>query len=351
MLRGKTLVELATEIERQSASKSDLLAQSDALSVGIAHANVPVMHVGEKHSFGVNEVAHGQLATYTGIPKAYYDTLRASAPALYTENVNHWLGQRTGERRMVRTLDGNVRALLSPGYRSLDNADLLEAVLPAAHEAGLQILSSNVTDTRMYLQMTTSRLRGEVKVGDEVQAGLVISNSEVGAGALNVEWLIYRLVCLNGMIVGKALRKNHIGRRVTGLEDEVQAYYADSTRRLDDAAFFSKVRDTVRHMLTPEGFESKLAELRGSTERKIEGDPVVAVEKFQRRLGLTDGERGGLLTHLIEGGDLSAWGVANAVTALAHDAESYDRSVELERAGSTVIDLPRSEWKTLAQAA
>jgi hypothetical protein len=68
-------------------------------------------------------------------------------------------------------------------------------------------------------------------------------------------------------------------------------------------------------------------------------------------LGLSKVEGGGVLRHLIEGGDLSKWGLANAVTALAHDASDYDRSVELERAGAKVIELDRTQWTRLSEAA
>ena len=46
-----------------------------------------------------------------------------------------------------------------------------------------------------------------VKVGDAVQAGIAISNSEVGQGSLRVEALDYRLVRTNGMIRETAVRK------------------------------------------------------------------------------------------------------------------------------------------------
>jgi hypothetical protein len=36
-----------------------------------------------------------------------------------------------------------------------------------------------------------------------------------------------------------------------------------------------------------------------------------------------------VLKHLILGGSLTTWGLANAVTRAAQDAESYDRATEL----------------------
>ena len=44
----------------------------------------------------------------------------------------------------------------------------------------------------------------EVKQGDTVQAGIIISNSEVGLGSLSLRTFLYRLVCLNGMILNFA---------------------------------------------------------------------------------------------------------------------------------------------------
>ena len=48
------------------------------------------------------------------------------------------------------------------------------------------------------------RTKGEPGTGDIVQAGVVISNSETGLGAVCIQPLIYRLVCSNGMVVNDA---------------------------------------------------------------------------------------------------------------------------------------------------
>jgi hypothetical protein len=101
---------------------------------------------------------------------------------------------------MLRTLDGKVRAVLSERYRRLDNFDLAEQ--RAAHPAGqlpeVRFESVELTETRMYLKCVTPRLKYEMAPGDVVQAGVVISNSEVGQGTLSVQPLLFRLVCRNG---------------------------------------------------------------------------------------------------------------------------------------------------------
>lgn len=43
--------------------------------------------------------------------------------------------------------------------------------------------------------------------------------------------------------------------------------------------------------------------------------------------------------------------VPNAITRMSSDVESYDRATDLERVGAQVIELPRDDWKVLAEAA
>ena len=76
-----------------------------------------------------------------------------------------------------------------------------------------------------------------------------------------------------------------------------------------------------------------------------------AIEVVTKQLLLNQSESDSILNHLIQGGDTSVWGVANAVTRLAHDVDDYDRSVELERAGHDVISLKPSQWRELGALA
>jgi hypothetical protein len=75
---------------------------------------------------------------------------------------------------------------------------------------------------------------------------------------------------------------------------------------------------------------------------------VQVVEATARRLTLTEGEKSSVLQNLLRGGDLSAWGLANAVTRTAEDVTDYDRATELEAAGGRVIELGPADWKAIA---
>ena len=159
--------------------------------------------------------------------------------------MNTWL--QSGKSGALRTLDGQVRAVLSDRYRRLDNFDLAESVLPILQQLPeVRFESVDWPETKMYLKCITPRLKYEMAPGDVVQAGVVISNSEVGQGTLSVQPLLFRLVCSNGLIAAdRSLRKTTWDARSVARMNASRSYQ-DDTLRADDKAFFLKVRDVVQ---------------------------------------------------------------------------------------------------------
>lgn len=350
MKSGKSLTELAAEVQRQQATRRDYIA--DVSSLDFVHTTRPMAKMTLDTSdayLGITEVAHQQLAGFANVPNQYYNRILTEYPDLWARTLNTLVPVQHGTRRMVRTLDGNMRAFLSDRYRRLDNAELLESVLPVFQQfPGLRVESCEITERRLYLKAVYPRVEAEVKKGDVVQAGIVISNSEVGSGSYNIQQMVFRLVCLNGLITGSAMRKTHLGRRA---EEDGEMDWSDETRQADDRALFLKTRDTVKSALNGLSFTKTVEQLRIAAQDKMEASPVKAVEVLANTIGLAEREKDSVLRYLIEGGDLSRYGMSNAVTRMAQDVESYDRSTDLEVLGHRIITLPRSDWGLIAQAA
>lgn len=360
MKAGKTLSELAVEVKRQRDEKRDFVGPTTALTMGEdgpqvdAKASRMNLRVGKGLAFGINDLAHEQIADRLEIPRRYYERCRHAAPGLLADNVNHWFHSGKPEKRMVRTLDNRVRAFLSDRYRPLDNFDLAEAVLPdLLGTSGLRVESSEITERRFYLKVVNERVQGEVKKGDVVQAGLVISNSEVGAGSLAIQPMVFRLVCLNGAIMNDgSLRKYHAGKATGGGGDDMLPWerLSDEARKATDAALWLQVRDLARAALDDAIFKGALTKMRDAAEQKLVAGPTEVIEVMDRRFGLREGEKKGILAALIEGADLSRWGVANALTAASQKVADYDRATELERLGGQVIELEPNAWRLISEA-
>lgn len=342
---GTPINELASRILTEAKSKRDFIADTRSLTMTEdGRISVGIEKAGEHRVFLPTRLCQDQIAGRVGIPAKYAERMRSEAPALLARNVNHWFAANP-EKRMLRCLDnGNkvARAFLSDRFRPLDNYDLANSILPKLADAGCEVKSCELTERRLYIQAVTPRIAGEVKKGDEVQAGIVISNSEVGCGSVKIEPLIYRLVCLNGMILPNSLRKYHVGRVEDGNEDGNELFSTE-TRKLSDKAFWAQVCDVVDGSLDQIKFNASVQRLRDATNKQL-GNPVDVVEMTTRTLELTEGEGKSVLEHLVKGSDLSLYGLVQAVTRSAQDCESYDRAIEMERMGSTVLEMKPQDF-------
>ena len=356
MKTGRTINDLAAELTRQRTLKADFLAPTTLIEPAVPHDGGLSLRLGARE-YAIRPVAHRQLAEFAGVPQRYYDRMLADAPFLLKENVAHWLGAET-KTRLVRTMGDDVRAFLSDRYRPLDHADLVEAAMPKLIAAGATIESCEITETRLYLKAVVPNVRAEIPPAgvkdfrwghdhlpiDVVQPGIVISNSEVGIGALSIQPAVHTIQCSNLAVFNdNAMRKSHLGGGAGG-DAEIQRYLTDETRQKMDAALWGQVADLVDAALTGRVFDDIVNRLRRARGHVVAGQIGEIVAVVREQFALTDGEATTMLGHLAAGGDPTLYGVSAALTRSAQDAEDYDRATELEQIGAQIIDLPRPHW-------
>lgn len=352
MKTSLSLTEVAAELERQNSAKRDFVADTRSIEASVDGSTVTLALPSGPVAKASTEIFRNQVSSHYKVPREYAERIRTQHPALWANTLNTHF-QAEPARRLVRVLDNNARAFLSDRYRPLDNFDLASAVLPALLERqDIVIRSSAVTERRFYLKASSSRVLAEVRSGDVVEIGVAISNSEVGDGSLSVLPFIRRCICDNGLIIDDyGQKKYHVGKRASA-EENAYELFTDKTRQLDDAAFFSKVRDTVAGVLTQHTLDKIVLKLRESTEQKLDPTKIVEiVEVTAKKFGYNETTQKGILSHLIEGGDLTRYGLLNAITRQSTDEESYDVATQLERDGSRIIELPRADWEEIAKAA
>jgi len=352
MMQGRNIQELAMEVKRMEETKRDFIADTslvDAVVVDRAPAiSLRVPEIDYSERFGMTDICHQQISSNLGIPYKYYNRMVQEAPNLWMYNVNHWLHEKP-ERKMIRTLDGNARAMRSPGYRRLDNYGLMGAILPVLAKTDMIVRSAEVTERKLWLKASFPSKSFEVKKGDVVEIGLAISNSEVGLGYVRVDPLVMRLVCLNGAVINDAaIKQIHVGR-ADGQDGVIQELLSSKTQSLEDAAFWSKVRDVVEAFVGNGHGDRMREKIERSLGLEIK-KPEATVKVMAKENGLGDQEADSILGYLISGGDLSAWGLGQAVSRFSQDGHDYDRATQLEHLAGNIITLPQSEWKFLEEA-
>lgn len=355
MYQGKSLVELARELERVKNEAKDYSVPTDKMHMN-SEGKIQFQN-GSVQALELNDWSSNQVASYTDIPREYFNRLRNQSPDLLAKNVNHGFEKANPgkeDRRMIRAFDGKVRAFLSTKYRRLDSYELLNETLPTLSDNKFEVISSELTERRLYVKAITPKLTADVKVGDAVQFGIVLSNSDVGAGSLRVEPLIYRLVCANGAIMSTAFRKYHVGRNQGG--DDVEELLSDKTKALGDAAFFAAVRDILISSMKPEIFEREVNKMREAANRMITKPDLEQVVELSMSATRVSGDKtkNNILRALAsgnEGAGLTQWGLANSFTRAAQaEGIDYESATELEKAGGQIIELDKQQWKRIAEA-
>jgi hypothetical protein len=364
-MKGLSLTQLAEELERQKSAKRDFMANTTDVRV-LPNEDSPTklsLEVGRTNSetFPINQHAVRQVGSRLNIPATYVDRLAQSHPDLLAHNINT-LFEREPETRMIRTLDGNVRAFLSDRFRPLDNFDFAEAVLPKLISLNAQVSSCDITESRMYIKAIIPGVEREVKkegtfMGDGghnqihiLKPGICLSNSEVGAGSMSVQPGIHEVHCSNLMIFSRnAMKKYHVGRKQTNDQESMWEIFTDATKKQSDLAFWMQVADLVSGALDGALFESMVAECEAKMNGTQIAKPSFAVKELPN---LSETEQEGVLAHLIRGGDLSQFGMQAAITSFAQDTDNnYERQIELEQLGGNIIELPRTHWEQIAEAA
>lgn len=370
MKTGKSLQDLAAELSRQTDSRKDYIAPQGKIEAVVGAPGLDSTHKEifldgiNGQPFAITPYAHSQLADHLGIPKKYYDRMKLEQPELLATNIGAWFKADPNNKRMIRALDGKVRAVLSPKYRPLDNYDLAGAVLPVLIENKVEVMSCELTETRMYIKGILPALCDELPDGMAYGAGhnnvgrdrgklvaaIVISNSEVGDGTLRVEPSVFTTWCTNLAVMQQAaMKKYHVGRAHEA--DASWEVFRDSTRQADDRAFWLKVADVTMAAFREDLFRQAIDSIRVAGSTPITSDDLPAVvESAVEVLALPERASAGVLKHLAAGGDLTKWGLSSAVTRLANDSEDYELATDLERAGGKILALPANDWNRIARA-
>jgi len=334
-----SLNELAQKLTEQQ--KKDVIV--DTSNVRFYSNGKNQLHLAEiDEVFDVNDVALNQSATKVGLSKKYLDKMLDGHKTLLQDNVNYWF-TNTPKTQMIRTLDGTARAVLSDKYKRVDNDMIARQVLPILLDKKYNILSCAITDTKMYIKASLPSLQREVNKGDVVESGVIISNSEVGHGSVNISPFINRLVCLNGMVVNDArLNSRHLTSSQATI-DGVYEILSDEAKELDSQALLAKVKDVVLSTSDEVRFGQQVQKMTDASEVKIK-KPKKVIEILENKFDLTKDEGDNILENLMNRDDkqpmANLWSVVNSITALGNTMEDYDRGTKMQEIGGRLLDMP-----------
>lgn len=341
--RGIELKDLIEELKEQEAEKKDYICPASSLFIRPDGEKLTL--VMGNNEFSMTDLFHRQLASVLNIPARYYHMMQFYKPKLLAEKVNAWLST-TNKNYMIRTISGKARAFLSDRYRRIDNLEVASAVFRAVEDledSDVNLLFGMFTDNRLYLGFVSNRERK--CVDDRIRVGFVLSNSEVGLGAVSIRVLLYTFACSNGMIVGTDYfkeRKSHVGLISQNFDKNWEI-----TTITDNKAFTSKLKDMILCAMDEASFGKIVDKLAESAKAHITGCVNDVIKAVGKEYDLRIAEQDEIFKYLLRGRDLSLYGLSNAVTRYSQDVEDHERAIELEEAGWKIATMEMEKWEKM----
>ncbi len=346
--------QILQEIERRKVAAKDFIGSTKNVRAVVADGQFTLKFDGHDDLYGFTRNGRVQLADVLGIPTKFFDRLADEKPhqQQLAALVNH-LFSTPEAGRMFRTLDGKVRATLSPRYRSLCDSDLFYAAADEFQKAGAEIWEARLTDDTFRLYAVAQGISGEVreevvdgthwKPSDggsaEQRAGLVdrhvaavaLDNSETGRSRLRVRPCTLNMVCANWNVWHTELAVMHVGKK-----QEEAGWISEDTERLEDRLTWAKVRDVIKTAFDPARFAEVIAAMNKARAEKVL-DPIKAVSGAVAFTGLPEGSVDAIRSKFILSKDYTKYGLAQAVNWQTHDAASDEAKDAYDDAGGKLL--------------
>lgn len=343
--------EFAAEIESRNERKRDFIVQSSDAEFaiekepGMRSPAAVIRFAGE--TYELNKTARSQLSNRLKIPARFFDRMSSDYPERLSDLVNEIFENEENDL-MIRTLDGRARAVLSNHYRMIDNFDVFKAILPKLEELDfVDVASCHLNDDAMHLKLVfpdVSAKIGSPDLGDFVQHGVHISNSETGRGTFAASQLAFRLVCLNGMMLPVTMssqQRRHVG---PAYEPGTYEIAAEQFTLADD------IRERLEASIDRAHFDTSIDLMNNATERTFE-EPEALVESVARVFSLSESLSESILSTLVDPNTpgqrmagQTQWGLVNAVTFLANNSKSYEEATRLEELGGNILKANQHKW-------
>jgi len=284
--------------------------------------------------------AFRQLSQRAGAPAGYLQTLPATLAA---QNLNYGLKRHEGDAQLLFHRNGELvlRAATSTKYERVWNYEVIgrlgnfsarHGLVPAQQTfswTGGEVPEDAqkalyASDHDMFAFMMTPDRTIVDPTGNTLRRGVIVQNSEVGAGSLKFMGFLFRDVCANHIIWGAQelaeVRLNHVGEirdRMRGAWVEVRKYM-DGAASIDEATM-AKTR--VHIAGTKDEVLDKLFGVRTlRLSRKVltaSYDAVVPDE---------------------DGDPRSVWGMAQGITRHSQTLPYTEERHELDRAAGRLLE-------------
>lgn len=292
-----------------------------------------------------------QVAERAGIPSTFINRLldKPYGRELIVENLSTIFKKEEDMQYLVRSVNGEVRGVLSNSFRLMESGPIIESFAKACEEIGAVPIEGVGGDLRWAVKAILPMVfQPSKKKGTEelIAFGVQLSNSDFGKGALGLNCFMTRVICTNYATLEQVLRQVHIGKRLS--DDMV---FSKETYAADTKAQTLAVRDMVKEVLAPKKVNALVGRIGKALEERI--DPKQAWTELPK-LGLLKGEVEKVKELFNDAGveqlppGTTQARLSNAVSWFAKSAATPERRLELEQIAGDLLFAKEKDDKKAA---
>lgn len=307
----------AVQQRQQRLAPVDIVERLDRYHLAFPEdepARMVALAGGSDRSLELSDHALGQILSRLGVPAQYFHRCPSN---LKWAQANYWVQHGLGDKQsLLRVIQGDkVRAALSESYAAMDDVDIVPMVADVLGDEDAKV-TLDQSETHTHLRIVFPRSTTAAKVGDLVQSGIHISNSEVGMRAVTIDALCYRLICMNGAVTSEFASRT-------------------SMRHLGNP---KRLKDYIRQAISDarDGAQQLIQQFKAAVDHRL-SEPEKLIEAHAKDNGLTKDQLQTVLATFGNERDNSLFAAVNAYTAAAKQAGSFEGRYQMERIGTALL--------------
>lgn len=278
--------------------------------------------------FDIMPFAISQLCSKLGMPYSFFkklDYMGNDMRPLLLNNMNG-LARRYGGKLLLRTVDSQIRGVLTPKYRAFDTDELLDVFSSAFSK--YQPFERDSVVVRGYYQgldlfhmrFTTSEAVKCLRDKD-IHLGMQLTSSDVGRSSIRLRFFVFKRICTNGLCLHFLDEYLYDQRHIGVSKDDVhngliEAFYS-----------FPHLIDQATDIIM-RGSKASIAESGVLVKSESEAAKKQR-DHMKRYLTVGDEDMDALARITVEKYEPTVWGYVNAITEYSQRYE-VGRRLELE---------------------
>lgn len=242
-----------------------------ANKAGKSCLTIRFIHNQAVHLRSVHWHAFKQLCGRVSLPPSYAASLQredaAWAQDLLTVNLRELYTARGDDKSyLLRSVNGELRGFLTNAYKRLNTEKLIEVFAQSCSKHGAKPYDGIYSPVRVGVQAATE---DSFKVANRsVRVGVMLRNSDFGAGALEVQFFLSPALGL-AMVGRRGIRRIHKGKRLSkNMED-------NENLEVKDIGMASKsIEELVEVHLDHNSIVAAMAEVQLAADTEVDPDKV-----------------------------------------------------------------------------